>query len=87
MKKYSVSLPEDLAEGIRERVGSGGFSSYVAGAVRRQAELDGLAELVAAYEDEHGPIPEEYVAQAEEAFQRAAAKEAEWRARQSTADA
>ncbi|TDQ51954.1 type II toxin-antitoxin system VapC family toxin [Actinorugispora endophytica] len=38
VKKYSVSLPEALAEEIRERVGPGEFSAYVAAAVQRQAE-------------------------------------------------
>lgn len=29
-RKYSVSLPEDLAEAVRARVGPGGFSAHVA---------------------------------------------------------
>jgi Arc/MetJ-type ribon-helix-helix transcriptional regulator len=45
-KKYKVTLPEELAEAIREKVGPGAFSAYVTEAVRRQFENDRLGELV-----------------------------------------
>jgi Arc/MetJ-type ribon-helix-helix transcriptional regulator len=51
-KKYTVTLPEDLAEEIRAEVGSGGFSRYVARAVERQRERDHLHELVGWWEAE-----------------------------------
>ena len=58
--KLSITLPSELAEKLRARSGPGEVSAYVAAAVQRQIERDGLAELVAAIEAEHGPAdPEE----------------------------
>ncbi|WP_033312864.1 hypothetical protein RFN58_18830 [Streptomyces iakyrus] len=64
-KKYTVTLPEELAEEIRQEVGSGGFSSYVTRAIERQRELDRLGELVARLEHEHGPVTDDELASAE----------------------
>ncbi|MFD3509542.1 hypothetical protein [Nocardia sp. NPDC058666] len=55
-KKYSVSLPEDLAEAVRDQVGSGGFSAYIAVALERQVAMDKLGEIVADYERDHEPL-------------------------------
>ncbi|GAB3714182.1 hypothetical protein [Nocardiopsis nanhaiensis] len=55
-KKYSVTLPEDLAEDARDRSGGSGLSAYVTNAVRRQLQRDQLAELVEAMEAENGPV-------------------------------
>jgi Arc/MetJ-type ribon-helix-helix transcriptional regulator len=63
-KKVSVSLPEGLTAVVQQRVGKGEFSHYVAEAVARQLELDLLAELAALLDAEHGPIPEELLAEA-----------------------
>lgn len=63
-RKVSVSLPEGLTAAVQERVGKGEFSHYVAEAVARQLELDLLAELSELLEAEHGPVPEEYLAEA-----------------------
>ncbi|MET9377928.1 hypothetical protein ACFYV5_28390 [Streptomyces sp. NPDC003035] len=64
-KKYTVTLPEELAEEIRGEVGPGGFSAYVTHAIRRQREQDRLGELVAWMEEEYGPVTEEERAAAE----------------------
>ncbi|MFF6876926.1 hypothetical protein ACFY9S_16615 [Streptomyces sp. NPDC012474] len=64
-KKYTVTLPEELAEEIRHEVGSGGFSAYVTRAIERQREQDRLGELVTWLEDEHGPVTEDELASAE----------------------
>lgn len=64
-RKVSVSMPEDLSAAIQERVGRGEFSRYVTEAVARRLEQERLAELVAEYEAEHGPVPEELLAEAE----------------------
>jgi len=64
-KKYTVTLPEDLAEEIRAEVGSGGFSRYVTHAVERQRERDHLHELVTRWEEEHGPVTDAELARAE----------------------
>jgi Arc/MetJ-type ribon-helix-helix transcriptional regulator len=63
-RKVSVSLPEELTAVVRQRVGKGEFSHYVTEAVTRQLELDLLAELADLLDAEHGPIPEEYLAEA-----------------------
>ncbi|GAA2220998.1 hypothetical protein GCM10010104_08810 [Streptomyces indiaensis] len=64
-KKYTVTLPEELAEEIRHQVGAGGFSAYVTRAIERQRELDRLGELVTWLEAEHGPVTDEELASAE----------------------
>jgi hypothetical protein len=64
-KKYTVTLPEELAEEIRREVGQGGFSAYVTQAIQRQRERDRLGELVAWMEEEYGPVTEEELAAAE----------------------
>lgn len=43
-KKYTVTLPEELAEEIRAEVGRGAFSAYVTRAMERQREHDRLGE-------------------------------------------
>jgi hypothetical protein len=60
-----VTLPEELAEEIRSEVGPGGFSRYVTQAVERQRERERLHEAVDWWENEHGPITEEELAEAE----------------------
>lgn len=67
-RKVSVSLPEGLTEAVRQRVGKGEFSQYVAEAVARQLEFDLLAELAELLEAEHGPVPEDLLAEAEAAW-------------------
>jgi Arc/MetJ-type ribon-helix-helix transcriptional regulator len=68
VRKVSVSLPEGLTAAVQQRVGKGEFSHYVAEAVARQLELDLLGELAALLEAEHGPVPEEFLAEAEAAW-------------------
>ncbi|MGQ4727362.1 hypothetical protein ACUN3E_06840 [Streptomyces sp. Ju416(a)] len=58
-KKYTVTLPEKLAEEILAEVGPGGFSAYVTRVVERRREQDRPGELVAWMEKEHGPPAEE----------------------------
>lgn len=65
VSKVSVSLPVDLTAAVRERVGPGAFSRYVASAVTRQLELDRLADLVADMESANGPARAELIAEAE----------------------
>ncbi|MCP2335828.1 CopG family transcriptional regulator [Actinomadura rupiterrae] len=54
-RKYSVTIPEDVAEEARVR-GDGNLSAYVTAAVARQLERDRLGDLVAGFEEEHGPL-------------------------------
>ncbi|MEU2667719.1 hypothetical protein ABZ622_02455 [Streptomyces sp. NPDC007164] len=58
-KKYTVTLPEELAEEIRSEVGPGAFSAYVTRAIERQRERDRLGELVGWMQEKDGPLTEE----------------------------
>ncbi|OHV65977.1 hypothetical protein BCD48_36025 [Pseudofrankia sp. BMG5.36] len=60
-RRYSIMMPDDLAEAVRELGGEDGLSAYVVAAVRRQVQHDRLASLVAAAEDEIGPITDEEI--------------------------
>jgi hypothetical protein len=57
-ENVSMSLPSDPLAVLRQRTGKRGLSPYIAEAVRHQLEMDGLAEIVAAQEAEHGPLTE-----------------------------
>jgi hypothetical protein len=61
-------MPEDLTAAVQRRVGRGRFSQYVTEAVARQLELDLLAELSELLTAEHGPVPEEFLAEARAAW-------------------
>jgi Arc/MetJ-type ribon-helix-helix transcriptional regulator len=67
-RKVSVSMPEDLTAAVQQRVGRGKFSQYVTEAVTRQLERDMLADLSELLTAEHGPVPEEYLAEARAAW-------------------
>jgi hypothetical protein len=64
VRKVSVSMPEELAEAVRARTGSGGFSRYVTEAVDREIRHDLLGELIEELEAIHGPIPQELLDEA-----------------------
>jgi len=59
VRKVSVSMPEELAEAVRARTGSGGFSRYVADAVEERVRLESLDELLTELDAEYGPVPDE----------------------------
>lgn len=64
-KKYSLGLPEDLAEAIRAQVGPGvsppiATALYIATALEHRVAMDGLGEIVDDYAKDHGrPAQEE----------------------------
>jgi Arc/MetJ-type ribon-helix-helix transcriptional regulator len=60
-KKYSISLPEDLAEAVRSHVGPGAFSAYVAEALEQRVAMDRLREIVADFETENDGLTREEV--------------------------
>ncbi|BCL31043.1 hypothetical protein GCM10017557_59020 [Streptomyces aurantiacus] len=64
-KKYTVTLPEELAEAIRAEVGPGGFSRYVTQAIEHQRERERLHEAVRWWESEYGEITEAELAEVE----------------------
>ncbi|QMU73356.1 hypothetical protein [Streptacidiphilus sp. P02-A3a] len=60
-KKYSVSLPEDIAEAVRAQVGPGGFSAYVAQAIEQRIAMDKLREVVEDFAVDNDPLTREEV--------------------------
>jgi hypothetical protein len=64
-KKVSVTLPADLLDEIRERVGPGNLSRYLTEAAEQKRRHEALGEWLDRMEDEHGPIPEEALAEAQ----------------------
>lgn len=81
-KKYSVSMPEEVADEVRARVGKGSFSAYVTASVKRQIERDRLAELIDDYESEAGPIPQEHMDAVTKEFDEAERRYTQWLAEQ-----
>jgi hypothetical protein len=59
--KYSITMPQEIADAARARGGPSGLSAYVAAAVARQIERDNLNELIAVAEAEHGTVTEEEI--------------------------
>ncbi|MEU1615763.1 hypothetical protein ABZ479_00525 [Streptomyces sp. NPDC005722] len=60
-ENISVSLPSELVGALRERAGRRGVSAYITEAVRHQLAMDGLAEIVADHEAEHGALTDQEV--------------------------
>jgi hypothetical protein len=60
-KKYSISLPEDLAEAARTHVGPGGFSAYVAEALEQRVAMDKLREIVADFATDNDELTREEI--------------------------
>jgi hypothetical protein len=54
-------MPSELVGALRERAGRRGVSAYITEAVRHQLAMDGLAEIVAAHEAEHGALTEQEI--------------------------
>lgn len=59
--KYSITMPQDIAEAARARSGPSGLSAYVTAAVARQIERDNLNELITVAEAEHGAVADEEI--------------------------
>ncbi|WP_372410161.1 hypothetical protein [Streptomyces luteireticuli] len=58
----SITLTEGTLQAIRERVGRRGVSAYLERAAQRQIERDNLDELIASFDQAHGPADPEAVA-------------------------
>jgi predicted transcriptional regulator len=59
MKRITVSLPDDLADQVRQAAGGDGLvSSYVASALRQYLERESLDDILASWEAET-PVPDE----------------------------
>jgi len=61
--KRSVTVRDDLNREVEARSGKGGYSAYVNRALATQIELDRLGELVAGWNTEMGPVPDDVVRQ------------------------
>jgi len=53
--KLSVSVPGELADAVRKRVGTRGLSGFVARALAHELEREGVSSLLAELEEELGP--------------------------------
>ena len=68
--KLSISLPADLADEIRRRVGTRGVSGFVARAVAHELERDQLAAFIEEMDRELGPVPQPALAAAKRAWRK-----------------
>ncbi|MQY26675.1 hypothetical protein [Nocardia aurantia] len=57
-KKYSIILPEELAESVRSRIGSGSFSSYVRECLEHRLAMENLSEIVSEFNRRNEPLTE-----------------------------
>jgi len=64
VSKVSLSIDEDVLAQARARAGRRELSSYVNEALRRQLQRDRLGELLAAMDDESGPVPDQAMEEA-----------------------
>jgi hypothetical protein len=72
-QKVSVPMPADPIATVRARAGARGFSSYASSAVERQLQRDLLEELLTESEAQTGPLPQETLDRAAQAFRAAEA--------------
>ena len=73
VSKVSLSIDEDVLAEARVRAGRRELSSYVNEALRRQLQRDRLGELLAAMDDESGPVPDEAIEEARKLWRSAPA--------------
>lgn len=57
VRKWSVSVDQDLASRVESRVGDRGLSGFVARAVAHELERDLLDEYLIELDDELGEVP------------------------------
>ena len=65
VRKWSVSVEENLAARVEEHIGERGLSSFVAQAVSHELERDSLSSYLDALDDEFGEVPADLVEQYE----------------------
>jgi hypothetical protein len=72
VEKVSVSFDLELGESIRVSAASAGqsVSAWLAEAARDRLRLEALAQAVTAWEQEHGPLTDGEVADAERVLER-----------------
>lgn len=62
--KLSISVPGELAEEMRRRVGTRGLSGFVAQAIAHELERERLGALLKDLDAELGPVPKAELARA-----------------------
>lgn len=58
-QKVSVTLPADLLDEIRAKVGRGNLSRYLTEAAEEKQRHEALSDWLARMDAEHGPVPAE----------------------------
>lgn len=66
--KLSVSVPAELADAVRRRVGARGLSSFVARAMAHELEREQLGNFLDELEQARGPVPRSDLAKARRAW-------------------
>lgn len=61
VRKWSVSIDEELASRVEEHVSGRGLSGFVSRAVDHELERDALAEYLDGLDAEFGPVAAELV--------------------------
>ncbi|MGQ0623990.1 MAG: hypothetical protein ACT4PP_04945 [Sporichthyaceae bacterium] len=64
MPRVTVTLPAELVDEMRARVGPRETSAWVAGAIADRLALERLGAAISDYESEHGAITEQDIATA-----------------------
>lgn len=58
-RKITITVPEELAQSIKERVDARGVSGYIAAAAAHQDAMDRLRELAERLEEEYGAVTDD----------------------------
>jgi hypothetical protein len=66
--KLSVSVPGELAEAVRKRVGAKGLSGFVASALAHEVEREGVGALLSELEEQLGTPPQAELVRARKAW-------------------
>ncbi len=66
--KLSVSVPSELAEAVRRRVGPRGLSGFVARAIAHELEREQLGAFLEELAEKHGAVPPPALARARKAW-------------------
>lgn len=61
VRKWSVSIDEELADRVEDHVGGRGLSGFVARAVDHELEREALIGYLDSLDAEFGPVPSELV--------------------------
>jgi hypothetical protein len=63
VRKWSVSVGEDLAERVEEHLGERGLSGFVATAVEHELEREALGDYLDELDRQFGPVPADLIEQ------------------------